>query len=302
MQLLHSLRAIERLRIVILATACALAGCSSLRNGGAPDPAYSVDQDLASLREQFKLGASVSNFYAGRQDQAARNEFISSRVALANLSYMQFISALTNDKQQLDAATDMFTLGLNIAGTLVGGAQAKENLAAAAALVLGSKATIDKHYYFEKTTPALISAMNAQRKVVLVRILEGATLQIEQYSFPQALADTHEYYAAGTLTGGISAIQVTSGEKEAQADAQVRLLQLDPVSTEERTARREVSVAILEIINSGSLDRMKKALNALGLAGLPQSTAAEASKSLEGWRAAVREGTALKLRAAILAI
>ncbi|MES2951577.1 MAG: hypothetical protein V4858_23860 [Pseudomonadota bacterium] len=276
---------------VLTATALTtLTGCASLRNGGAPDPAYTVQGDLESLKKQFEIGASVAEFYkAGNQTAERRNEFVSSRVAMANLAYLQFIGSLTADKQHLDAATDIFALGLNIGGTLVSSARAKANLAAVAALALGSKSSIDKHFYFEKTTPALIAAMNAQRKEVLVRILEGANLRLEQYSFTQGIADTHDYYAAGTLNSAISAIQADAGAKEAKADREVRMLKLEWVAPAEKATRASASETIVAIIASGNLDRVQKALVLLGLDGLPKSTLAEATESLEkNFRGALR--------------
>src|SRR4051812_22361608 len=104
-------------RFVAVAWAFAvLGGCASLRNGGAPDPAYSVQADLESLQEQFKEAAGIENFYKGSKDEAARNEFLDARIALANLAYIKFISELTADKQHLDAASDMLVLGLSLLG------------------------------------------------------------------------------------------------------------------------------------------------------------------------------------------
>jgi hypothetical protein len=276
------------LRMMGLAMAAGLvSGCSSLRHGGAPDPVYSVQGDLDSLRKQFEAGASIAKFYEGAPSAEKRNEFVSSRLALANLSYIQFVSSLTSDKQQLDAATDMFTLGLSVAGTLVPGVRSKSNLAAAGALALGSKSAVDKHFYFEKTAPALVAAMNAQRKQVLVRILEGANLPLAQYSFPQAVSDTHDYYAAGTLNAAIAAIQTDAGAKEAVADDKVRDLQ--SVTPEERDSRAAVSRAVLAIIASQDLARIRKALALLGLEGLPQGTLKEAADALrENFRPALR--------------
>lgn len=247
--------------------ACAMAvlasGCTTVRNGGAPDPSFSLQSDLEALKEHFKAGASVQGYYAGQETDQRRNEFVAARLALSNLAYIQFISSLTADKQQLDAATDLFTLGLAVAGTLVTGSQVKTYLAAASALALGTKSTIDKHFYFEKTTPALIAAMNAKRKEVLVRILAGLQLPIAQYSFPQALSDTHDYYVAGTLNGAIANIQADAGAKEAVSDRDIR--ELKPVPVVVIDAREKVTSAVQAAARSNDLESIKKMMTLLGI-------------------------------------
>ena len=196
---------------------CALSACSTLRNGGAPDPSFDINTDLEQLAKQFNHATSITDYYntplEGRTD--ARNRFVSGRLVQIDLRYLQFIRALTTDKQQLDSATDIANLTLNLAGTLVGGARAKGNLAAAAASIGGARSVIDRDYYYEKSIDALVATMNAKRQEVLVPILSGLAAPLEQYPFERALTQLQEYYQAGTLNSAIQFIHTEAGKNQA---------------------------------------------------------------------------------------
>lgn len=270
------------MRWILLAVALALGGCSSLRSGGAPDPSFNVQADLSVLKESLGNIGSVKHYHEGEQSSAKRNAFIDARVALANLAYIQFITDLTADKQHLDTATDMLVLGLNLLGTTATGVRAKANLAAAAAGVSGGKSSVDKHYFYEKTTTALIAMMNAKRKEVLARIVEGARKPLTDYSFTQALADTYEYYSAGTVNAAIASLQADAASREAQADQKLANLGELKVLTDEQIEERRVAVnKLLAVLGADDLTKLKSALKLLGLEGLPQSSVPEARKSLQ---------------------
>jgi hypothetical protein len=278
-----------------LALVACLSACSSLRHGGAPDPVYAVDTDLAVLTATFKTTGSVGELYNGTPSETKRNGFLDARVAMANLAYIQFVSDLTADKQHLDTATDMLILGLNLLGTTITGVRAQANLAATAAGVGGSKAIVDKNYYYEKTTTALITMMNARRKEVLARIVEGTKQPLSVYGYTQAISDSHDYYAAGTMQSAVAAVQNEANAKEARADARLASVGELRVLTETDIAdRRSATEAVLRVLKDGDLARLRTALRLLGLADQPQATLEEARASLRAnFRSALRDNPEL---------
>jgi hypothetical protein len=215
--------------LVVLQTA----GCASFRSAGAPPPSYDVDEDLKQLAEHFKPATSVENFY-NNPTKNKRDEVISARLVMINLEYLKWLRTITADKQLLDTATDVLVMSVNLAATATTGATAKTILSAVAAGVTGTKTSIDKNYYYEKTLPAIVAAMNAQRKQVLVRILEGMKQdKLEDYTFEVALADVYEYYQAGSFMGAIMAIQADSGAKESKADEEIKSIRTVTYSKDE---------------------------------------------------------------------
>lgn len=249
----------------VLSLVLAIAGCSSVRQGGAPEPSFHLDTDIQQLAEQFQTSSSIKGYFASPA-KSSRDAFITGRLVLIDLRYLQFIRTITADKQQLDSAADILTLTLNLAGTLTGSSRVKSNLAAVAAGVTGGKATIDKHYYHEKSIDALVATMNARRKEVLTRILEGLALPLERYSFTEVVTDLHTYYLAGTLAGAIQFIQAEAGKKEAQSDEQIKeLRRILPFSAADIDLTGQLTDAIGALMDTDSdLARAKAALRALG--------------------------------------
>jgi hypothetical protein len=205
-------------------------GCDSAHYGGAPEPSFNVDDDLKELADHFSDRDSIEDYYenvkkagASAGDlRKARDKFIMARLTMMNIRYIQFIRESTAERQLLDSAVDILGIGLNVAGVSFDSASTKTALAAAAAGVSGSKATIDKNFYFEETIPALVAAMNAQRKKVLAGILEGMALpDVNDYPFEQAVTDLHSYYFAGTFIGAIHVIQTDAGVKEGKESKKV---------------------------------------------------------------------------------
>jgi hypothetical protein len=245
-------------------------GCTSLRYAGAPPPSYNVDEDLKQLAEYFKPATAVSNYYSlVTPTPKDRDVVISARLVMINLEYLKWLLTVTADKQFLDTAADVLVLSLDLAATITGGKTGKTILSAVSAGVTGSKTSIDKHYYYEKTIPALIAAMNAQRKVVLERILIGMKGDLEDYSFEQALSDVYEYYQAGTFMGAVMAIQSDSGAKEKKADEKILML-TRPTPDEKEAVRilQPVWVKLYEDVKAGKLTQeqvniLRKALQNL---------------------------------------
>lgn len=231
-----------------LALLCQTLGCASLRDSGAPPPSYDVDQDLRQLAEHFKPATAIESYYALHDPTPKdRNTVISARLVMINLEYLKWLRTVTADKQLLDTATDVLNLSLNLAATVAGGETAKTALSAVAAGITGSKTSIDKHYFYEKTMPAIVATMNAQRKVVLTHILDGVNRSLEDYPFEQALTDVYEYYQAGTFTGAITTIQANAGSEEKKAD--VTILELTRPTPDEKAAVETLKPVWVKLYN-----------------------------------------------------
>jgi hypothetical protein len=268
------------LRGTLLVCLCSvLTACASLRSGGAPQPAYDVNHDLEQLATQFDQANAITNFYKNPSKEV-RDQFITGRLVLINIRYIQFIRESTVDKQLVDSAVAMLNMALSLTGASVASAGAKTALAAAVAGVTGSKETIDKNYYFEKTLPALIGAMNAERKKMLVPILLGMRGSLEEYPFAQAVTDLHSYYYAGTFAGAIEAIEADAGAKEQRQD-QI-LATLSPVSAEDVATKASLTRAI-GALEPSDMEKIRAALKLLDSTVAPADTFTAAQTQLQAY-------------------
>jgi len=274
-------------------TLLALAGCQTLRGGGAPEPSFDLETDLRALDEEFRTTTGIKDYYAisdPAQKVAARNRFVMGRIVQIDLRYIDFIRTMTNDRQQLDAATDLATFTINVAGTLVGGVRSGKNLAAAAAVIGGTRETVVKDFYYEKSMDALVGTMNAQRKEVLVSILSGLKADsVEQYPFELALTQLHEYYMAGTLNGALRFINTASAEKEKASEARIQKLAILPLSSETIVQSAQAITDAIGQMDEADANALAKLLGAAPLAG---ASIEEKRDALLGrLRAIVRDGS-----------
>jgi hypothetical protein len=214
-----------------------MAGCSTLSSGGAPKQSFDIDADLKALSEKFEQSTKIDDFYnqafggnpgaeltpeQKESAKRARNKFITGRMVMIDLRYIEFIRGLTRDRALIDSSADLAIMSLNLAGTAVGGATAKTVLAALSAGIAGTKTTIDRDFFYEKTVPALVASMNAQRAATRVELIRGLQQDIDAYPFHTAVVGVQSYYESGTFIGALSAIQAEAGatEKTSKAIAQ----------------------------------------------------------------------------------
>jgi hypothetical protein len=118
--------------------------------------------------------------------------------------------------------TDIALLGLSGAGAVASAATAKTILASISAGVTGTRTAVDKDVFFEKTMPALLEEMDADRKMVLVDIQTGLTVGSDRYSLFQAVYDLDRYYRAGTIPAAVASITKMSSENAVQAEGELK--------------------------------------------------------------------------------
>jgi len=106
-----------------------------------------------------------------------------------------------------NAVTDITVLGLNAAGTLVGGATTKSILAAISGGLVGAKGIINKDVLYNAGIQTLILKMDADRTAVRLRITNNLKQNEEVYPFEAAELDTGDYYRVGTVPNALITLQ-----------------------------------------------------------------------------------------------
>ena len=213
---------------IFLIAALLLSACATGRRPGFPRQSHDEEKTIREMEAAFKEDGLINEFYAPATTLARRRDIrdklIDGRIALMDLHYNQFIAAASFNRQTIDTVGDATLLGLGFATTVTGGEHAKTVLAAAATGVTGLKLSVDKNFFYEKTLPVLVSTMGAQRKQVLVDLLRGRQLPVDQYTLAQAITDLNSYYLAGTFIGALQTIQSEAGKSNAQATEEIATL------------------------------------------------------------------------------
>jgi len=143
-----------------------------------------------------------------------RNRVAAVYLAAADARYHEFRSALAKDMKGSNFGLDLGVLGLSGLGSIAKGA-ANEFSAGAAALT-GTRASLNKELYFEKTLPALIVSMEANRLKPRGEIMRHLREDdVVQYPLEQAFADIANYQMAASLDGAIEQITTAAGQAAA---------------------------------------------------------------------------------------
>lgn len=138
-------------------------------------------------------------------------------IFLIDVNYHQFENELYRGRALFDTATDLAIVGLGAAGALVDATGTQAILAAISGGIGGARVSINKNFFREQSTNALISTMRASRKAKLNFMRGAETLSILDYTMSRALVDITEYYNAGTIVGAFESIVSEAGQKEQTA-------------------------------------------------------------------------------------
>jgi hypothetical protein len=145
--------------------------------------------------------------------------------------FLDFERTLTGSATSISAGTGLTQLVLDGLGATTGNATTKSALAAASAGVVGAQGVVNKDLYYEKTLPALISQMQANRESVRLTIIKNLAQSDDAYPLNAAEIDLKKLEAAGSLVGAVNQIsqQSTNDKKltDAEIAKQVRTLKFD---------------------------------------------------------------------------
>lgn len=251
-----SFHALIAVRSLIICFAITLISACSFR--GTP-PVYQPSADIINRIDLTAI--DLANLQAATSEQE-RNRLQNKAIAVINLNFNQFERDLVADRADTSAAVAGTTLASSIAGVLVGSASAKENFALLNAGVIGAFGIIDKNYFYDKTVPALVSAMGAARASVLLHIKTSQRDTVEIYDGTAALDDINAYFTAGTVFGAISAITTKAENDKQTALDKVRALE---VPTNDEITRRKAIRDSIWAIDDQAMGKANIALSALGL-------------------------------------
>jgi hypothetical protein len=200
-----------------------LEGCAA-SSGGFPKRSGNEKADMKALESKYAQADTLAAYYEIQDEptkQVKRDEIVNGRMALVDANYKVFVREFVAEKESLDTATDATVIGLNTWGALIVPTNTTRILSGISAGLVGAKSSYDKNFYYEQTVKALYNTMNAARKEVRVRILDGLTKPVQAYPIAQALSDLDDYYYAGTFLGALQTIQRDAGASETQSQAKL---------------------------------------------------------------------------------
>jgi hypothetical protein len=112
-----------------------------------------------------------------------------------------------------DAVINGFTTYATVASRAI-----TRQLSAAASGFAGLRGAVDRNLYFDRTTTALVTSMEAERSRIKARIAEGMTQTAQAYSLYDALGDLARLEAAGSLDRALADLTAHATAQRQEAD------------------------------------------------------------------------------------
>lgn len=215
---------------------------------------------------------------SGKAQRAYRDEVVAVYTQAIDARFYQFGANLGSDSKSAGLGFDSLLVGLVGAAAL--SSKSANEIAAVTTGVLGLRSSVDKNLFFDRTLPALISAMEAERYKVRTAIAQHIRLDTQAYPLAAALVELQVYQQAGTLLAAVS--NLTSQASEAREEAKQDYEQLTAFNC---SSEDDVNLAINPVGSflrklsaaadaeedtggTAELNRMRRVADAFGISGV----------------------------------
>ena len=186
---------------------------------GYPNDPENTAATLDRLAPYFN-GAAEADYLATTDPGlrlAKRNALVLARMRAYDIEFTDFEKRLYGDGNAVTLGGDLVALAPTGLVATTGNAATKSALGAASTGVIGAKAAIDKDLYYQKTIPALLAQMEADRLKALLPITAGLKLSDADYPLMQAYIDLNAYQSAGSIPAAINAVNTNAGNAKENA-------------------------------------------------------------------------------------
>lgn len=266
-------------RVILLGLALVLNGCATIDS--MPKPIFDSEKASKSVvsRYDYDLVLTAMSKMDDVERKAYRNRVLTAWLMALDSRYFDFRRDLSRNYKLGNIGFDFLLLGLTGAASVWG--KAADDLASVATVTAGAKATVNRELYFEKTLPALISLMEAQRLQVRSEIIRGMSMGESVYTMEEGFADITRYQSAASIDGAIQlAAEIAAGEaQKARYDftKAVDLCEADDVIA---AARKNLMIKLAKDRDKDE-DGRKQFAKAAVAAGLGDAAASKDEKEVE---------------------
>jgi hypothetical protein len=206
---------------------------------------------------------------------ALRNQIAYRVMADIESSYGSFEMKLTTQRAGFETGSDTVQLGITAATAVIGVGDVKDILAASLLGFQGTRLSVDKNFFREKTTESIISQMRASRKTKQAELIKSlANRSVADYPWDAVWIDLIDFYYAGTVPSALVEIASGTGTKADAAtttlkNAVAELTSRTPAQAKNaidiRSAYDKLSAAAADPAKSmGALASLNRILTAIG--------------------------------------
>jgi hypothetical protein len=194
-------------------------------------PVYALSPDstkITALKSKYGKTEFDQDLKACKNDvcrKTARNLILNELVLLTDYYYQTYEGNMIAGKARSDFGFGMASTALSLASAVSTVEDSKTIISTIASLASSTRTEIDKNFYHEQTTQALIVKMRALRTVKKLALINGSFLSYEQYPLERGLGDFFEYYRAGTMANAVQSIYEYAAEQNGNAHKRIDEIQ-----------------------------------------------------------------------------
>jgi hypothetical protein len=209
----------------LLCTCQVLCSCSSVQ--GYPNDPENSSAVLASLSGYFDptvVDAQYFNASGEDERRRVRDLIVLNRMRAYDIEFDNFERGLYGEANSVEVGGNLIVTALSAVGATSGGIVTKAALNAASGAVTGAQGIVSKELYYQRTIPALIAQMEADRDNAKANILAGLKQLDSVYSLAQAYVDLESLKNAGGIPRAISSVTQTASTNAQVANAELQSL------------------------------------------------------------------------------
>jgi len=200
-------------------------GCGSTMG---PKMPAAITAPEVSVYSAADLGNDIKAYRAfvtaGQLQQALalRNQMAYRVMGDIEAGYSKFEMRLTSQRAGFETGADAVQLGISAAATVVGASDVKDLLTASLTAFQGTRTSLDKNFFQEKTTQSIISQMRASRKTKQALLITGlGSRDVTSYPWEAVWIDLVDFYYAGTVPSALVEIAGSAGKEAKDADTKL---------------------------------------------------------------------------------
>jgi len=263
---------------------------------------YSVgdfNQDVAAYRKQI-----TQKEYAGARD--TRDTIVARAIASIEFNYSSFEGKLIKNRAAFETSSDVVQLGVIAATAVSPAGDVKDILTASLSGLQGTRLSIDKNFFEEKTSESLISQMRTDRKLIQARILSNLAARdvvgsvdaktkerTPAYTLDDAWTDLVQFYYAGTVPSALISLAATTGSSAQNAAKKLdnTIEELRPATHAQAVQARSISRRYFKLRDAAlgkddaqaadAIKKIRSVLAAIGSAQPHNSTPSQLISALD---------------------
>jgi hypothetical protein len=222
--------------LVLACSVTSATACSAIR--GYPESPEDTDAAVARLSAAAEAARAQYEQATDIQIRTAlRNRIVYAELQIQEILFTDFQARLWADNNIFTTGGDLIILILSGLGATTGDAGTKAALSAASAGIVGARGVISKDIFYQRTLPAILAQMSANRDLVKAAILDNMNKK-DDITYPIAAAEMD-----------LQVLQRASGIANAVQNI-----------TQTAVARKELAAAEVNAARQGTFSRAKTAM------------------------------------------